>query len=130
MHLQGPRSREALVALGEGAEVGGLVGAVVVVLRGRLRLPLPAAAVVHEVGLQVPLAPVPDPTRLAGEDVLWRGEHTNTQGERERLGVMPGTRVHTNATTTTHELAKLSGCRGQAVRLSNTHTHTHTQSLR
>ena len=82
--LQGPGSRGALVALWEGAEVGGLVGAVVVVLRGRLRLPLPAAAVVHEVGLQVPLAPVPDATRLAGEDVLWRGEHTHTERERER----------------------------------------------
>ena len=78
MHFQGPGSREALVALREGAHTGGLVGTGVVLLHDRLRLPLSPAAVVHQMVLQVPLAPKPDPTRLAGEDVLWRGDKGDT----------------------------------------------------
>lgn len=70
MHFQGPGSREALAALWEGAGAGRLVGPGVAVLHHRLRLPLPPAAVVHQMRLQVPLAPKPDPARLAGEDVL------------------------------------------------------------
>lgn len=74
MHFQGSGSGEALVALREGADTGCLVGTVVVLLHRRLWLPLSPAAVVHQMGLQVPLAPKPDSTSLAGEDVLWRDE--------------------------------------------------------
>jgi len=72
VYFQGPGSREGLGALWEGAQTGGLVGAAVVFLHHRLWLPLSPAAIVHQMGLQVPLAPEPDPTCLAGEDVLWR----------------------------------------------------------
>lgn len=48
------------------------MGSGVVVLHDCLRLSLPPAAIVHQMGLQVPLASKPDSTRLAGEDVLWR----------------------------------------------------------
>lgn len=72
VHFQGPCSREALVALWEGADTGGLMGSVVVLLHDCLWLSLPPAAVVHQMGLQVPLTPKPDSARLAGEDVLWK----------------------------------------------------------
>lgn len=78
MHFQGPGSGEALVALWEGADTGGLVGTGVVFLHDRLWLPLSPAAIVHQMGLQVPLAPKPDSTCLAGEDVLWR----DTEGDK------------------------------------------------
>lgn len=81
VHFQRPGSREALVALWEGAHTGGLMGTGVVFLHDRLRLPLSPAAVVHQMGLQVPLAPKPDPTRLAGEDVLWRGTKEGDKGD-------------------------------------------------
>lgn len=72
MHFQGPGSREALVALWEGADTRGLVGSIFVLLHDRLWFPLPPAAVVHEMGLQVPFASKPYSTCFAGEDVLWR----------------------------------------------------------
>lgn len=34
---------------------------------------LAAGTVVEQVGLQVPLTPVPDPAVFAGEDVFWWG---------------------------------------------------------
>lgn len=78
VHFQGPGAGEALVALWEGADAGCLVGSVVVLLPLALWLPLPATAVVHQVGLQVPLTAVPDPTVLTREDVLWTNQ-TQTQ---------------------------------------------------
>lgn len=72
--FQGAGAGAALVALWEGADafVGvGLLGLVLRRRRGGGRLLLSAGAVVHEVGLEVPLAPIPDPTVLTGEDVLW-----------------------------------------------------------
>lgn len=77
MHFQGPGSREALVALWEGTDTRGLMGSGVVVLHYRLWLPLSPTAIVHQMGLQVPLTPKPDPTRLAGENVLWRETERN-----------------------------------------------------
>lgn len=82
MHFQRPGPREALVALREGTHAGRLMGPVVAVLHHRLWLPLPPAAVVHEMGLQVPLAAKPDSTRLAREDVLWRDTGKGTKGTR------------------------------------------------
>lgn len=74
--LQRAGTRAALLALGEGADA--LVGVrlldLVLGWRGGGRLLLPAGAVVHEVGVQIALAPVPDPTVLTGEDVLYRIE--------------------------------------------------------
>lgn len=72
MHFQGSGSGEALVALWEWADTGGLMGSGVVFLHDRLWLPLSPAAIVHQMGLQVPLTSKPDSTCLAGEDVLWR----------------------------------------------------------
>lgn len=63
----------ALVALWEGADALVGVGLLGFVLRrggGCSRLLLAAGAVVHEVGLQVPLTAEPDPTVLARENVL------------------------------------------------------------
>lgn len=82
VHFQGPGAGEALVALWEGADAGRLVGSVVVLLPLALWLPLPATAVVHQVGLQVPLTAVPDPTRLTWEDVLWK-ERVKHRVERQ-----------------------------------------------
>lgn len=82
VHFQSPGAGKALVALWEGADAGGLVGSVVVLLTLALWLPLPATAVVHQVGLQVPLTAVPDPTRLTWEDVLWR-ERIKHSAERQ-----------------------------------------------
>lgn len=72
--LQRAGTGAALVALRERADA--LVGVRVFGLvlrrrRGRRRLLLAAGAVVHQVGLQVPLAAVPDPTVLTRENVLW-----------------------------------------------------------
>lgn len=64
----------ALVALGKRADafIGvGVLGFVLWRGGGRGGLLLPAGAVVHEVGLQVPLAAVPDPTVFTGKNVLW-----------------------------------------------------------
>lgn len=47
------------------------MGSGVILLHDCLWLSLPPAAIVHQMGLQVPLAPKPDSTCLAGEDVLW-----------------------------------------------------------
>ena len=102
--LQGAGTGAALVALGEGADalVGvGLLGGLVLGQRGGgrggsggggcggrlllLLLLLPAGAVVHEVGLQVPLAAVPDPAVLTGEDVLCgEGGRSSRREEGER----------------------------------------------
>lgn len=82
--LQGAGARAALVALWEGADtfVGvGLLGFVQWGGGGGLLL-LPAGTVVHEVGLEVPLTAVPDPTRLTWEDVLWR-ERIKHSAERQ-----------------------------------------------
>lgn len=76
--LQRAGAGAALVALWEGTDafVGvGLLGFVLRGGRGCSRLLLPTGAVVHEVGLQVPLAAVPDATVFAGEDVLWKDRH-------------------------------------------------------
>lgn len=72
MHFQGSGSREALIALWKGTDAGTLVGSTVTVLHHRLRLSLPSAAVVHEMCLQVPFTPKPDPACLTGKDVLWK----------------------------------------------------------
>lgn len=69
--LQGAGAGAALPAVGEGADA--LIGVRVfgLVLGGRAgRRLLPTGTVVHEVGLQVPLAAVPDPTVLTWEDIL------------------------------------------------------------
>lgn len=70
--LQRAGTGAAFVALGEGADALVGVGVLGLVLGrgGGRRLLLSAGAVVHEVGVQVALAPVPDPTVLTGEDVL------------------------------------------------------------
>lgn len=72
VHFQSSGSREALVALRERADTGGLVGGGVTFLHDGLWLPLPPAAVVHQMGVQVPLTPEPDSASFAGKDVLWR----------------------------------------------------------
>ncbi len=70
MHLQSTWVAEALVALWERAEIGSLVGIGVSLFRDVIRFPQPSTAVIHQVGLKVPLTPVPYPTRFTGEDVL------------------------------------------------------------
>ena len=75
--LQGAGTGAAFAALGEGAHalVGvGLLGLLVGGGRGWGGSTLAAGAVVEEVGLQVPLAAVPDPAVLAGEDVFCGGK--------------------------------------------------------
>lgn len=75
--LQGAGTGAAFAALGEGAHalVGvGLLGLLVGGGRGGGAGALAAGAVVEEVGLQVPLAPVPDAAVLAREDVFCGGE--------------------------------------------------------
>lgn len=72
--FQGAGAGAALLALREGADA--LVGVRLLGLLvhgGRARA-LPAGAVIHQVGLQVALAPVPDPAVLAREDVLCGGK--------------------------------------------------------
>ena len=80
VHLQGMGTAEAHVALWEGADARGDMAAVLAVpLRHHgVHFPQAPTAVVHEVSLQVSLTAEPDPTRLAGEDVLCR------DGERGR----------------------------------------------
>lgn len=85
MHFQGPRSGEALVTLWKRADAGGLVGTGVALLHDGLRLALPPAAVVHQMGLEVPLAPEPDPTSFAGKDVLWWGRGGGQRGHHIRI---------------------------------------------
>lgn len=71
--LQRAGAGAAFVALWERADalVGvRLFGLVLGGRRGRSRLLLPAGAVVHEVGLQVPLTAVPDPTVFAWKNIL------------------------------------------------------------
>lgn len=81
MHFQRPGSREALVALWEGAGTGGVVGTSVIFLHDRVWLPLSPAAVVHQMGLQVPLAPKPDPTSLTRKYVLWGDKRRTILGD-------------------------------------------------
>lgn len=95
--LQRAGAGAALVALWEGTDALVGVGLLGFVLRGggggggggsgSVRLLLPAGAVVHEVGLQVPLAAVPDATVFAGEDVLWKNRRKHQ--EKLRPGHMP-----------------------------------------
>lgn len=70
VHFQGTRSTEALVALWERTDAGGLMGVHFILLRYAVRVPLPTTAVVHQVSLQVPLTSEPDSTSLTREDVL------------------------------------------------------------
>lgn len=73
--LQRAGTGAALSALREGADtlIGvGLLG-LLLSRRGRGACSLAAGAVVEQVGLQVPLATVPDPAVFAGEDILWWG---------------------------------------------------------
>lgn len=82
--LQGAGAGAALVTLWEGADtlIGvGVLGLVLGRGAGGLLL-LPAGTVVHEVGLEVPLTAVPDPTRLTWEDVLWK-ERVKHRVERQ-----------------------------------------------
>lgn len=48
------------------------MGGGVIFLHDSLWLPLSPAAVVHQMGVQVPLTPEPDSASFAGKDVLWR----------------------------------------------------------
>lgn len=84
MHFQGPCSREALAALWKGADAGCLVCIGVTLLHDGLRLTLSPAAVVHQMGLEVPLAPEPDPTSFARKDVLWWGRGGRGRGGQRR----------------------------------------------
>jgi len=70
VHLQSTRVAEALVALWERADTGSLVGIGICLFWDIIWFPLPPAAVIHQVGLKVPLTPVPYPTCFTGEDVL------------------------------------------------------------
>lgn len=74
VHLQSTRVAEAFVALWERADTGSLVGIGVSLFGDIIGFPLPPAAVIHQVGLKVPLTPVPYPTCFTGEDVLWNTE--------------------------------------------------------
>lgn len=77
--LQGAGAGAALVTLWEGADtlIGvGVLGLVLGRGAGGLLL-LPAGTVVHEVGLEVPLTAVPDPTVLTRKDVLWTKQTNN-----------------------------------------------------
>lgn len=47
-------------------------------LCSHLRVPLAPPAVIHEVGLQVPLTPEPDPTGFTQEYVLYKRTKTGT----------------------------------------------------
>lgn len=71
--LQGAGAGAAFAALGEGADplVGvGLLGLLIQGGHSRGAGTLAAGTVVEEVGLQVPLATVPDATVFAGKDVF------------------------------------------------------------
>lgn len=71
--LQGAGAGAAFAALGEGADPlvrVGLLGFLIRGGHGRGAGTLAAGTVVEEVGLQVPLATVPDATVFAGKDVF------------------------------------------------------------
>lgn len=70
VHFQGTRSAEALVALWERTDAGGLMRVHFILLRYTVRVPLPPTAVVHQMSLQVSLTSEPDSTSLTREDVL------------------------------------------------------------
>lgn len=75
VHLQSSGIGEALGALREGTQAGNLRGTVFVFFRHRSSVPLPPAAIVHQMGLQIPLAPIPDATGLAREYILCGRKH-------------------------------------------------------
>jgi len=70
VHFQSSCVRKTFGALWEGADAGYLLSAIFTLLRQLRPLPLPPTAVVHKVGLQIPLASIPNAAGFAREYVL------------------------------------------------------------
>lgn len=78
VHFQCSGIGKALGALREGAQAGNLRSTVFVLFWHWSGFSLPPTAVVHQVGLQIPLTSVPDATRLARKYILCRRKHRDT----------------------------------------------------
>lgn len=85
VNLQGAGTGAALLALGKGADALVGVGILGLFVQGGRGGVLAAGTVVHQVSLQVPLAPVPDAAVLAGKDVLWKAEEDQRRGGESLL---------------------------------------------